>query len=226
VTDPAPIVVERTDSDCLLIAFGGVADGVNMAPFEFWRATRSLPHNRIFVRDQNRGWYLTGIGDGLDDWLAIWRRLERLVVEIDPRTITVVGASAGGYAAILFGCLLDAHVVHAFGPQTTLDVQQLAAMRDGRWERALGPVRGLDHNRDKLDLRRWYGPADSGGTEYHIHACEGHRADRLHVERMRGLRGFHVHLHPCRDHMPARYLRNTGALARLLAPIDREGARV
>lgn len=223
MNDPGPILVEHGDSGHLLIAFGGVADGVNMAPFEFWKAAQALPHNRIFVRDQRRGWYLTGIGGGLDDWLSILVRLEGIVGDIAPATVTAVGASAGGYAAILFGSMLDVDVVHAFGPQTTLRADQLAEMGDGRWERALDAagVRERPGVDDELDLRAWYEMADGGGTEYHLHACEGHRGDRLHVERMQGLRGFHLHLYPCADHLPARYLRDSGELARLLAPMDR-----
>lgn len=219
----APVLIERTGSGHLLLAFGGVAGGVNMAPFEFWRAARALPHDRIFVRDHRRGWYLSGIGRGLETREAIADHLRGLIQTIGPRTITAVGASAGGYAAILFARELGVGVVHAFGPQTTLAREQLREMRDGRWERALGRARTREAPgaAEALDLRGWVMRPGERTTEYHLHACAGHRGDRLHAERMEGSPGVQVHLHPCADHLPARYLRDSGELARLLAPMDR-----
>lgn len=72
----------------------------------------------IFVRDIYKQWYLGGISDendSIEKVLELLRTLTR-----DYTSIVCVGSSAGGYAAVLFGCLLRAERVLAFNPQFSL----------------------------------------------------------------------------------------------------------
>lgn len=72
----------------------------------------------IFLRDIYKQWYLAGINDEINtpeklfDWLRI---------QTDGYKIYTVGSSAGGYAAILYGALLNADKVYAFNPQLELN---------------------------------------------------------------------------------------------------------
>jgi hypothetical protein len=72
----------------------------------------------VFVRDVTKQWYITGINSKINtvDLLADFLRQE-----CEGFTIICVGSSAGGYAAALFGCLLNAQHVFCFSGQFSLE---------------------------------------------------------------------------------------------------------
>jgi hypothetical protein len=72
----------------------------------------------IFVRDITKQWYITGLNALLHtpDLLC-----EFLRNECDGLNIICVGSSAGGYASVLFGCLLNANHVFSFSGQFSLE---------------------------------------------------------------------------------------------------------
>ena len=56
----------ETESSTLLVLFGGIAGGVSMPVFEFFRLTAGFPAKKAFLRDPRRGWYqlgIPGVGD-------------------------------------------------------------------------------------------------------------------------------------------------------------------
>jgi len=113
-----------------------------MPPFEFLSLTGGIPVKRVFVRDLRQAWYhhgLPGQGDGL---LDVARVLRELIDGHDVRRVVMAGNSAGGYAALVFGCLLGADAVLAFAPQTVLDLGTLAEMGDHRWDERLLEIAG------------------------------------------------------------------------------------
>jgi hypothetical protein len=122
----------------LMISFGFVNwDGV--PGFDFYGRSRKLediagrPINRILLRDFENAWYhrgVKGLGQSIDE---IRDRLQALIDEIRPSKIVTIGQSMGGYAAILFGRLLNVDRVLAFGPLSCLDVETCLAMGDRRW---------------------------------------------------------------------------------------------
>jgi hypothetical protein len=202
-----PLTFEDDPSQTLLTVFGGLNRQVGgVPPFEFMRLTGGVPVKRLFVRDPRQAWYhrgLPGIGDDLD---AVARHLaarpyggyERLVA---------VGNSAGGYAALLFGSLLDADCVLAFAPQTTIDLTELHKLGDRRWDDNLEPLaaRGLLDPRfvelrglAQRDARLYFDAADpldrghaerlldGGAAGVHGHACEGGGHDLVRTLRDRG----------------------------------------
>jgi len=60
----------------------------------------------IFVRDVRKTWYVDGINKKYNTIEKVFDLLKQVTSEYDE--ITCVGNSAGGYAAVLFGCLLNA----------------------------------------------------------------------------------------------------------------------
>jgi pimeloyl-ACP methyl ester carboxylesterase len=98
---------------------------------------RGLAVNRILVRDPANLWYQHGVPGLGDDALQAAAALHRLVASLEPTSVTTVGQSMGGYGAILFGALLGADRVLAFGPLSYL--QSARARRDGdlRWIAAM-----------------------------------------------------------------------------------------
>ena len=89
--------------------------------FEFSRSlsNMNLSCDVMFMIDITRKWYLgglKGIGKNFDHTLAF---LKREIQNYDK--VIFMGASAGGYASILFGSLLKVDAVIAWWPQTDLD---------------------------------------------------------------------------------------------------------
>lgn len=84
-----------------------------------WYNTRHLnAGTHVFVRDVRKQWYLSGINSEVNTIDALLCFLSKLTVG---KSVICVGASAGGYAAILFGCMLGAESVFAFSPQINLN---------------------------------------------------------------------------------------------------------
>lgn len=90
-----------------------------------WFGTRIPGCGRhIFIRDVFKQWYLGGVNGRLDSPQKV---LEWLENETKGCRVTMVGSSAGGYAAVLFGSLLRAERVFSFngyfdlGPETEME---------------------------------------------------------------------------------------------------------
>lgn len=83
-----------------------------------WFKTRVPGAGRhIFVRDVHKQWYVEGINGRCRSHEEL-RRL--LAAETAGQDLVTVGSSAGGYAAALFGCLLNASHVLCFSGQFSL----------------------------------------------------------------------------------------------------------
>ena len=80
----------------------------------------NLRADLVFLKDSTRQWYLgelPGISSTFDETLVFLRK------EIAGyENVVFIGASAGGYASILYGSLLKITGVVAFDPQTNLDL--------------------------------------------------------------------------------------------------------
>lgn len=71
----------------------------------------------IFVRDVYKQWYVRGINANLN---TIEKVVNRLKEETVGYHIITTGSSAGGYAAVLFGILLNAQKIFTFSGQFSL----------------------------------------------------------------------------------------------------------
>ena len=93
----------------------------NESVFEFRRSlsNMNLDANFLFVRDDLKNWYLSkiaGVGNNITHSICFFKKY----FDSHDKVITM-GVSAGGFAALLFGSLLNADMVIAFNPQTDLD---------------------------------------------------------------------------------------------------------
>ena len=82
--------------------------------FEWYHSRINRAYKHIFVRDVFKQWYLTGINARINTPEKLTEFLRK---ETEGYNIVTVGSSAGGYAAILHGSLLNAKYVLAFNPQ-------------------------------------------------------------------------------------------------------------
>lgn len=109
-----------SDSGTVLVFFG--AKGGGHSHFHFFKVLKPLPgFSKLLVRDPSGSWYndgLPGVGGTLEEIAA---EIERQLSGLGATRVITAGSSMGGYAAILFGCMLGAERAIAFAPQTLLD---------------------------------------------------------------------------------------------------------
>lgn len=86
--------------------------------YEWFKIRIKKVHKHIFLRDIHKQWYITGISSEIN---SPEKLLEFLQAEIKGCKVTVVGSSAGGYAAVLYGSLIKAEKIFSFNGQMELN---------------------------------------------------------------------------------------------------------
>ncbi len=76
--------------------------------FEWYKCRYKYANKHIFVRDLRYLWYQKGINNKYD---TVAKTAELLQSKVGKGSLLCVGGSAGGYAAILFGLLLNAKMI-------------------------------------------------------------------------------------------------------------------
>ncbi len=94
--------------------------------FHHFETFQHFPVNKIFVKDPflcyyNRG--IPGLGTSISE---VAFSLKRIVGDLDCRKTIMFGTSMGSYAAILFGCLIQADQVLVMGTRTLLDAKYIS----------------------------------------------------------------------------------------------------
>lgn len=206
----------ESDSGVMLIAFGGLKGGVGrILPFEFFNLTKDIETQKLYVRDPRQLWYHNGLPDIANDIDGIVEHLRPLIQEQRPWRTVVCGNSAGGYAALLFGCLLDVDTVIAFAPQTFLNHKLMDTHKDTRWTPRLMAMRRVGTER-YYDLKRVLYRHKHRKTRYRIHFPTQNRLDYIHAQRMRAVPTVSLHRHESDTHQLVTKLRDSGALKKIL----------
>jgi hypothetical protein len=202
------------DARSLLILFGGIAGGVSMPVFEFFRLTSGMPGKKAFLRDPRRGWYqlgLPGVGPTAQD---VRRYLDRVIAEADVDRVVMAGASAGGYAAMLFGTWCGADHVLAFSPQTFIDAANRVASGDSRWEPQIDHLHAVNPPDAVYDLR---GVLETAARpRIALHVSNDDPLDLLHAHRVADLPNVTITEHDQGGHRLVKTLRDRGILGPLL----------
>lgn len=113
--------INSNKKDLLIVSFAGLAKGVgNSTQFEFLNfLEKHFDYaERHFYMDIYNKWYHNGIEN-------ISNNIESTVTFLseqikDYKNVIFIGSSCGGYAAILYGSLLNINTVIAFRPQTII----------------------------------------------------------------------------------------------------------
>ena len=203
-------------SEVLLVAFGGIVGELGIPVFEFFKLASDLDVKKMFVRDLRQAWYQQGLPGIADDVDGIARYLERVVREQRVRRVVMVGNSAGGYAALLFGWMLEVDEVHAFAPQTFVDRWNRLVHWDRRWrEEIAGMYRSLNSGTRYLDLAKVL-PTRRVRTRSHVYYAAPMRIDRVHARRLGKVPNLELHESPEGQHNLIKLLRASGDLRRIL----------
>lgn len=86
--------------------------------YEWYNTRLKKADKHIFIRDIKKQWYLHGISEKHD---SIEKLFELLKLETEGYKIITVGSSAGGYAAVLLGSLLNCEYALSFNGQFFLE---------------------------------------------------------------------------------------------------------
>ena len=144
----------------------------------------------IYLRDLNHNWYLNGlpgVGNSVDEMVTL---LQQKIEEYKPSRVITMGVSAGGFGAILFGCLLKVDSVLAFSPQTFMNKPNCIVHLDYRWlDRVIQIYMGDKSNRKYLDLKPFVLRTDIPITAVYDYT---HRLDNLHATRIKGANVVHT----------------------------------
>lgn len=218
--------------ETLVICFSGQAEKDVVPTFEFFEALHWLETdhrtrvNKFFMRDIANNWYhlgIPGIGDNVDEVAAFLRQRIDL---LKPRKVITLGNSMGGYAAILFGALLDVDQIIALCPRAFLDTQRAIAYNDMYYYPALHLIeRHCEHRCYYPDLphllqnRNFAGKTDIfiGSKASGENATDGVSIDTLHAAAFYTLPKSTVHAYPSCGHDVARYMKQQNIFDRHLA---------
>lgn len=133
--------------------------------FEWISGTKDLEANRLFVMDVSRKWYHDCIGP----------LFVTLKTELNDKKALLVGASMGGYAALLFGHLLGLPSV-SFSPQTDLMGEKFRC--NELWQRQADALKGITDRPEFLDI------GFVSGKQHHIYYGSRNETDTYQAKRV------------------------------------------
>ncbi|MCK6977438.1 hypothetical protein [Enterobacter roggenkampii] len=73
----------------------------------FWKIMNRMEGVKIFINDEENGWYVHGIPGMGVDVLSSSSHLMTMIKEIAPKEVVLVGPSMGAYAAMLYGSIIS-----------------------------------------------------------------------------------------------------------------------
>ncbi|KAB8050025.1 hypothetical protein GCN78_15275 [Janthinobacterium rivuli] len=219
----------------LVIAFGFVSWTTRPA-FDFYGRLRKLEQasgqhlNKILVRDSGNAWYhrrITGLGNHVDETALALRELVR---RIAPSTISTLGQSMGAYAAVMYGLLLDAQQIVAFGPLSFLDVEQARLYHELRWLPVMESLAQDPPPSGYYDLAALCRARATETTQMHLvfgtrpdaanagaGASESVNLDAMHAQRLAAFGRCTLHPYPHSGHAVVQHLIDTRRINGLLA---------
>ena len=211
-----PILCERgTDESVLIIAFSGGARKLDVPVHEFFETTKTLGYNRILLWDKYYMYYHYGVDRKRRDWPSLMDYLKQEIARLQPHKVLCVGTSSGGYAALIAGHHLKADFVHAFSPQTRIDLRP-EGIRNARhpvhrWRMSVSKR----VHREVLDLAPMLSQFN-GKTRYFVHYGAGHEIDRRFAERIAGMPSVTTLGYRCDAHAIAIFLAKRKFLGHVL----------
>ena len=204
-------------SDALLVAFSGFATRYRpWESFHFMGLTRKYPVNKLFFRDVKQAWYhqgIPGVSTCVDETAAY---IASIISERNITKTAAIGVSAGGYAALIHGWLLELDEVHAIAPQSYIDVDNRLANDDFFMDEQVANIYETDRaQHEYFDLAPLF-TNPNHRTKFHIHYCRNHRLDSLHALRLKQAPGVTLHDYEEGGHRLTPKLTKDGTLDRVL----------
>lgn len=116
---------EDCSGSALIISFGSNGrirmDENNTPLFDFRKVLKSLPnYDKLYLRDMERLYYMNGLKNSAPSISKLRALIENHISAKKYKKIVTIGASSGGFGALLYGNLINADKMIAFNPQTVL----------------------------------------------------------------------------------------------------------
>lgn len=204
---------EDNKSDILLLIFSGKG-GMNSGPtFIFHNFLSEYRMDKLFLRDNQFSWFLNNPNFYDEGKNNVEKVLNLIKSFIKPRhkKIFTIGASAGGFTAILFGHLLNVSGCLSFAPQTVINKNKKLLLNDNRWEKwSEKVIENVDDN--YLDL--------SNHTPFNMktNIFYTNDVDKKHCEYLDAHSNLKINYIESKDnsHLTAKIMRNNGMLKKEL----------
>lgn len=190
--------------DRAVLAFGGMASRLQMPPSEFGRTFGQRNVDLVFYKDLQQCWYQKGLLGLSDDVPSTVTHIGKTIAERRWRQVFVIGSSAGGFAAILFGASIGATHIVAFSPQTIIQAKTIRQFgsTDSRHEE-------IDLKAGKVDLAKVLEETGYAGR-IDLYYGSGNELDVLAAEHLRRFPCVTLHPVDTASHNSARKLRDDG----------------
>jgi hypothetical protein len=173
----------KNPTDRVIVVFTGIEDRFWMSLQVLYHYLKKLDAHVIFVSDHSRDLFLNGLKSVGGGYKGLVNRIAALVRELDPRNVSFMASSAGGYVGLLIASEIKAQAFLGFGIKTILGTDPRLGLNKLEREAV---ARCSDPGILK-DLRRFL--ADSGQPErVTLFAGDGAKLDIAHAEHLRGLR--------------------------------------
>jgi|GEM_PF-1351590 len=209
-------------SDTLLITFAVFPAADGKARFDFVRSTSTLNTKRVHVRDEHQMWYQKGtplLGDSVPE---VVESLRKIIQAQNVRRVIAIGNSGGGFAAILFGVMLEVDEIHAFNPPTRLVMPDDTSFP----ERLLTLQKEFGPGKPFMDLRAVLQAHPATATGIVIHYSRGNKTDRRHARYLASFPNVRIIDYPVVVHHFVHFCNVRGLLTPLLgAAVDGDDAR-
>ena len=210
---------EDNNSDILLITFAGMGWKKSVPTFIFYNFLKKYDNiDKFFLRDIKMRYYLTGLKNNTDNLNDTIEFIKKIITKKKYKKIIGLGCSAGGYAAILFGTLLQFDKIIAFSPQVVLTSKKESLIDDiynapqtCKW---LSEMNKNDSFYQKcLDLKNFIPFNNEINIHYSVNGTRG--CDKKHALYLES-NNCKIIEHPGNDHMIALTLRNNGKLKEII----------
>ncbi len=215
--DRSPISKDFSgNSSHLLVAFGGYFGGIGVPPFEFSNVSEGADVKKMYVRDFRRAVYHAGLPGLSKDIPSTAKVLQKLIAESQAETVTFIGNSQGGFAAILLGPMLDVNYVHAFSAQTFADPWNRWKYGEKRWPHVALQlyVRSL-FKKKYYDLRKVLGSLKYK-TRIHLHYGLKDPMEKVNAEHLQGVPGVTLHAYPLGKRALLKHMIDSGLFDKIL----------
>ena len=192
-----------------LFVFSGLAQYMGIPSREFFKTLEQHNYNIVFFKDFDRCWYQKGVlGFSTSRHETALKIQERF--GNSPRPWSMIGSSAGGYAALIFGKMLDAERVIAYSPQTVINSEIFTAFG--------GSSKGTYDFKDPLnDVAQFLNATKSSGV-YDVHFGSKHGSDKNAAERLGDCANCNLIGHDTNSHNLPLYLKESGSLMDTILP--------
>ena len=205
------------DKKPLIITFGGIGGGISQPLFEFKNfLKKNINCHVIFIRDTKQSWYqrgVIGLGDNINE---VTNNIKEIISKINYSKIITIGCSMGGYAALLFGNLLNVNSILAFSPQTFIGKYKRKKFNDNRYNKWIDKIHN-DCDNTYFDLSK----LNFENINVQIIFGKNDNLDRIHAIQMRNKKNIKV-IGEFGGHGVVRDLRNNGKLLIIINNIIRD----